>query len=150
MDLDVYPTTNEIKLFNSELESFSVPRNIQLSGRNCAVTRVSSWKNASRFRAPPPSNLLTIQSLLTVLTIQNFTSIISGQLKRTNGNSSQSNRQVTTLRASLRIHLLKRSTKVQYNCNTRKNSLYCSCIVVALHLCGPLKAKTFSQRKSIS
>jgi len=33
---------------------------------------------------------------------------------------------------------LKWSAQVHYNCNTRKKFLYCGCIVVALHLCGPL------------
>ena len=33
---------------------------------------------------------------------------------------------------------LKLSAQVQYNYNTRKKFLYCSCIVVILHLCVPL------------
>ena len=34
--------------------------------------------------------------------------------------------------------VLQGSTEVQYNCNTIKKFLYCSCIVVVLHLCGLL------------
>jgi len=40
------------------------------------------------------------------------------------------------------LTFFKRSAQVQYNCNTRKKFLYCSCIVVVLHLCGPLYVTT--------
>ena len=43
-----------------------------------------------------------------------------------------------------KIVALQQSAQVQYNCNTIKKFLYCSCIVVVLHLCGSLKRRSKS------
>jgi len=46
--------------------------------------------------------------------------------------------------------VLQGSAQVQYSCNTRKKFLYCSCIVVVLHLYGPLKTKGFPYHGTVA